>query len=208
MQNKMNFPALRSTRWIVSAIVCCVTTLALAGQAREKPDFHFDGSISRPVLENYLARSATLGSLLHLTLDDDLRMMENTGVKFAGRAIWMWGEESRIDDLVKKGEPFAKRIHRMDPDIILQGAIFEIVTTDVDRIPVPASIFEEFGLKTEARNFRYEDMLYPFRRRVDHWGKGASVPDMSRLETRMWFTPASAGSISESKPSTSARSNS
>ncbi len=183
----MNFGALRSAGWFVCAFACYVVTFALVGRAREKPDYRFDGSISRSVLENYLARSATIGSLLHLTLDDDLRMMENTGVKFAGRAIWMWGNESRIDALVEKGDPFAKRIHRMDPDIILQGAIFEIVTTDVDKIPVPASIFDEFGLKTETRNFRYQDMLYPSQRRVDHWAKGASVPDMSRLETRMWF---------------------
>ena len=90
-----------------------------------KPDYHFDGEISRAVLENYLARSATVASLLHLASDDDLRMIENTGAKFAGRAIWMWGDESRIDALVKRGEPFAKRIHAMDPDIILQGAIFK-----------------------------------------------------------------------------------
>jgi hypothetical protein len=75
----------------------------------------------------------------------------------------------------------------MDPDIILQGAIFEIVTRDVDNVAIPASVFKEFGLMPEARNFRYKDMLYSFRRRVDHWGEGASVPDMSRLETRMWF---------------------
>lgn len=153
----------------------------------EKPDYKFDGTISRPVLENYLARSATMGSLLHMTLDDDLRMIKNTGVKFAGRAIWMWGRESQIDELVKKGTPFVKRIHEIDPDIILQGAIFEIVTTDVNKIAIPADIFEEFGLEVEERNFRYQDMLYPRRHRVDHWEKAASVPDMSRLETRMWF---------------------
>jgi hypothetical protein len=150
-------------------------------------DYRFDGTISRPVLENYLARSATVASLLHLCSDDDLRMMKNTGVKFAGRVIWMWGGESKLDDLIQKGAPFAKRIHEMDPDIILQGCLFEIVTDDVNKIAIPASIFEEFGLEPEHRNFRYKDMLYPFRRRVDHWEKGASVPDMSRLETRMWF---------------------
>ena len=30
-------------------------------------------------------------------------------------------------------------------------------------------------------------MLYADGRFVNHWGGGASVPDMSRLETRMWF---------------------
>lgn len=179
---------------VILALVCFFIPVPLlsaetvaAPQATKKLNYRFDGDISRSVLENYLARSATVASLLHYTLDDDLRMMRNTGVKFAGRVIWMWGNESRIDALVRKGEPFVKRIHLMDPDIILQGAIFEIVTRDVDNVAIPASVFKEFGLMPEARNFRYKDMLYSFRRRVDHWGEGASVPDMSRLETRMWF---------------------
>ena len=98
----------------------------------DRHDYHFEKTISRSVLENYLARSATFGSLLHLTLEDDLRMIRETGVKFAGRTIWMWGNEARIDSLVEKGEPFARRIHKLDPDLILQGAIFEIVTKDVE----------------------------------------------------------------------------
>ena len=66
----------------------------LGSENKKKPNYFFKGIISRTVLENYLARSATVASLLHLTLDDDLRMMQNTGVKFAGRVIWMWGGES------------------------------------------------------------------------------------------------------------------
>ena len=159
----------------------------LGSENKKKPNYFFKGKISRTVLENYLARSATVASLLHLTLDDDLRMMQNTGVKFAGRVIWMWGGESKIDALIDKGIPFVKRIHAMDPDIILQGAIFEIITTDVNNVPIPASVFEEFNLAPENRNFNYEKMIYPFGHRVNHWDKDASVPDMSRTETKMWF---------------------
>ena len=161
--------------------------LSVHAEPDSKIDYHFEGKISRPVLENYLARSSTFGSLLHLTLDDDLRMIKNTGVKFAGRAVWMWGGESKIDGLVKKGEPFVKKIHAIDPDIILQGAIFEVVSEDVNNVPVPVTVFEEFGEPKEPRNFSYKAMLYPFGHRHNHWSKGSSVPDMSRLETRMWF---------------------
>ena len=152
-----------------------------------KKDYYFDGKISRNVLENYLARSSTFGSLLHLTLDDDLRMIKNTGVKFAGRAIWMWGGESKIDELVRVGEPFAKKVHAIDPDIILQGAIFEIVSKDVESVQIPLEVFKAFGVPQKVRNFDYEAMLYPFGHRHNHWSKGSSVPDMSRLETKMWF---------------------
>ena len=57
--------------------------------SEKKSNYLFKENISRSVLENYLARSATVASLLHLALDDDLRMIQNTGVKFAGRVIWI-----------------------------------------------------------------------------------------------------------------------
>ena len=175
---------------ILCGLLLCLIGAGVKGlgsENKKKPNYLFKGKISRTVLENYLARSATVASLLHLTLDDDLRMMQNTGVKFAGRVIWMWGGEFKIDALIDKGTPFVKRIHQMDPDIILQGAIFEIVTTDVNNVSIPASVFEEFNLAPENRNFNYEKMIYPFGHRVNHWYKDASVPDMSRTETKMWF---------------------
>ncbi|MEE3177017.1 MAG: hypothetical protein VX269_06670, partial [Verrucomicrobiota bacterium] len=160
----------------VKTLAFLLLVLSADAEPGSKIDYHFNGNISRQVLENYLARSSTFGSLLHLTLDDDLRMIKNTGVKFAGRAVWMWGGESKIDDLVRRGEPFAKRIHAIDPDIILQGAIFEVISRDVDNVPVPATIFEEFGVPQEPRNFSYKAMLYPFGHRHNHWSKGSSVP--------------------------------
>lgn len=61
------------------------------------------------------------------------------------------------------------------------------MTTGVGQLAVPEWVFREFGLPVESRRFRYEAMLYPEGRRKDQWGKGASVPDMSQLETRLWF---------------------
>ena len=172
---------------LIFVIATFHNSLSQEEKASKEVDYQFDGKISREVLENYLARSSTFGSLLHLTLEDDLRMIKNTGVKFAGRAIWMWGGESKIDELVKKGQPFAKKIHEIDPDIILQGAIFEVVTKDINNVVIPEPVFEEFGVPKETRNFSYKAMLYPFGHRHNHWSKDSSVPDMSRLETRMWF---------------------
>ncbi|MAD22803.1 MAG: hypothetical protein CMO44_01360 [Verrucomicrobiales bacterium] len=181
---------MRMSKVLLSILVLCFIGAALnsyGSDNQNKPNYLFKEKISRTILENYLARSATVASLLHLTLDDDLRMMQNTGVKFAGRVIWMWGGESKINDLIHKGTPFVRRIHQMDPDIILQGAIFEIITTDVNNVPIPAAVFREFGLTPENRNFNYKKMIYPYGHRVNHWYENASVPDMSRTETKMWF---------------------
>jgi hypothetical protein len=48
-------------------------------------------------------------------------------------------------------------------------------------------VFEGFGLPVETRNFRYEAMTYPNERGVNRWGQGASIPDVSRPETKLWF---------------------
>ncbi|MBN2328291.1 MAG: hypothetical protein JXR73_14180 [Candidatus Omnitrophica bacterium] len=161
-----------------------------------EPDYSFDGKISREVLCNYLARSTTFGELLNSDLtekflggdvDDNIRMLTGMGAKFAGRSIYMWGDETRLESLLASGQIVARKIHDADPDVILQAAVFEIVTAQVNQIPIPAWVFEDFDQSPETRNFKYEAMLYPEGHRVNHWGPDASVPDMSRLETRMWF---------------------
>ncbi|HLX68527.1 MAG TPA: hypothetical protein VKV04_02765, partial [Verrucomicrobiae bacterium] len=161
-------------------------------------NYHFDGSISREVLENYLDRSISFTELLHDDLTqprndkgvdphDNLRLILDTKAKFVGRALMCWGRERELGTLLQNAKPFAEQLHEADPDIVLQGAEFEIVTKGVETISIPISVFAEFGQPLTNRNFCYSDMLYPDGHFVDHWGAGSSVPDMSRLETRMWF---------------------
>jgi hypothetical protein len=161
-------------------------------------DFHFDSAISRPVLENYLARSISFTELLHDDLNqprdprgvdprDNLRLILDTKTKFVGRSLMLWGHESNLAPFLKTAKPFAEALHKADPDIILQAAEFEIVTTNVESIFIPERVLVEFGQPLTNRTFCYEDMLYANGHFVNHWGSNASVPDMSRLETRMWF---------------------
>jgi hypothetical protein len=56
----------------------------------------------------------------------------------------------------------------------------------VEKVPVPEWAFTALGRPVEKRNFRYADMIYPEGQRRN-WGRGASVPDVSRPETRLWF---------------------
>src|SRR5690606_15187573 len=65
--------------------------------------------------------------------------------------------------------------------------IFELVSTKVNDLPVPAWVFRAFNLPVEKRNFSYEAMLNPQGIFVDHWREGASVPDIAQPETRMFF---------------------
>jgi len=191
MQNQMNPKILIGT-------ILAASLVMPVSQAQTPPprDYAFDGKISRQVLENYLSRSITFAELLngdrvenqlHGSTDDNIRMITNIGAKFAGRAIYMWGGESRLDGLLERATPIVKKIHATDPDIVLQAAAFEIVSKQVETLKVPNWVFDEFNLQFQNRNFDYEAMLYPDGRRVNQWRRGSSVPDMSKLETRMWF---------------------
>jgi hypothetical protein len=171
----------------------CLCLLLISGDVHGfgKPSYRFDGKISREVLESYLSRSITMTEIYRSpgNLDDDIRMLKNIGAKFAGRTIYLWGGEARIADpkFLSQGREMAERIHQNDPDVVLQAAVFEIVTEGVGEVPVPDWVFQEFGQAPEARKFDYSKMLFPDKRFVDHWRRGSSVPDICQMETKMWF---------------------
>lgn len=172
----------------------CLCLLLLAGDVHGlfgQRNYRFDGKISREVLENYLSRSITMTELYRSpgNLDDDIRMLKDTGAKFAGRTIYLWGGEARIADpkFLAQGREMAARIHQNDPDMVLQASVFEIVTQGVGEVPVPDWVFKEFALPPESRRFDYSKMLFPDKRFVDHWRPGSSVPDICQTETKMWF---------------------
>lgn len=156
-------------------------------------DYHFDGKMSEEVLRNYLSRSMTLMYLLtgQGDLDDNIRMIKECGVKFAGRAVYNWGREqggeSAMPRKLAQAKENAVKVHAADPEMILQACVFEIVSEDVNQLVVPGWVLEAFALPVESRNFRYTAMTYPSGRGVNHWGKGGSIPDVSQLETKLWF---------------------
>ena len=141
------------------------------------------------MLENYLSRAISMEGLLNGRgdLDDNIRMLKDTGAKFIGRALCLWGGEADLLRNLERAREQVPRVHAADPEMVLQACIFEIVTTQVEQVPVPEWAFAALGRPVEKRNFRYADMLYPDGRRVDHWGRGQSVPDVSRPETKLWF---------------------
>ena len=165
--------------------------LSLIGMnnAFSSENYTFNQTISREVLENYLDRSMTIQSLLvgRGNFEDNLRMIENTGVKFIGRAVCQWaGEGSMLANFEKERE-LILRVHAIDPEIILQACIFEIISENVSQIPIPDWCFKEMGMPVEKRNFDYQKMLYPDGQFVKHWNERSSVPDVSQPETQLYF---------------------
>jgi hypothetical protein len=169
-----------------------------AGDTDRQLNYHFDGSISREVLENYLDRSVTMAFFLVTGIpergreypyrEDDVRLIQNIGAKFIGRAIYRWGGESRLDEpqFWSDAKALIERVHAFDPDIILQGCLFEMISSDVNHVKIPAWVLKEFDQPAQDRTFSYNAMLNPSGKMINHWGS-SSVPDVTQLETQMWF---------------------
>ncbi len=181
---------------VLPATLCAVLAVLVLGPMRGSSAapaaggaFRFERTLPRAVLENYLSRSITMEGLLNGRgdLDDNVRMLRETGAKFIGRALCLWGDEGNLAANLQRAREQAPRVHAVDPEMILQACVFEIVTTQVDGVLVPERAFRALGLPVETRTFRYRDMLYPNGRFKDHWRTGQSVPDVSRPETQLWF---------------------
>jgi len=174
--------------------------------ANSASNYTFAGKISRAVLENYLSRAITMSRLYASTQrEEDLRMLRNIGAKYIGRAAYIWGERDGEEAHFAAAAETVAAYRPLDADTIFQACVFEVVFEPiVSRVPIPAWVFEEFALPVKSRNFRYEAMLYDpencaqcepvkwqphagNRWMRDYFGEGASVPDMSQVETQMWF---------------------
>lgn len=182
---------------LLVAVFGCLVATGRQDVGVAQRNYDFQGRISRQVLENYLSRATTFCELLnsvrtegelHGSVEDNIRCLGNMGAKFIGRSIYMWGRESRFPGLLQRGKEVARRIHTADPDIVLQACAFEIVTKDVEKLNIPRWVFDEFALEYEHRSFKLEEMRYADGHMKDKWNSpNAIVPDISKLETRMWF---------------------
>jgi len=154
-------------------------------------NFSFDGNMSREVLESYLSRAVT--GCLHgsETLQDDLRVIKRLGVKFIGRASGVWGATGNDEKHFVEAKALADAVHAVDPEVILQAAIFEYITPLMNVEKIPAYVFEAFGKSVEDRCFRWNDA-----RMMDEgqdlagdvpMGDQGAMPDLNRDEARMWF---------------------
>lgn len=182
LRSALSVPAL-------AAVTEALGASAYAETQRQQRSYQFDRGISREVLDAYLSRSISMEGIFNGKGDlaDNIRMLTAIGAKYIGRSICLWGEESRLLSNFDRAGTEVPLAHRRDQNMVLEACIFEIVTTQVEQIPVPAWALTALGMPVEKRNFRYADIVYPTGPRRDQWGPGASVPDVSRPETKLWF---------------------
>ena len=158
-------------------------------------DYSFNGPPSEETIEKYLSRGSTCyifdsvngGGLSEFK--ENLRMLLYTGTKYVQRAYCgnAWTISAEQTDLFPLIKSYIKEAHTYDPDIIFEAGVYEIVNTGVGEFKIPKYVFEAFGLKYEDRCFDVERMVYEDGHHRNTNGTGNHTPDMSRIETQMWF---------------------
>jgi hypothetical protein len=79
-----------------------------------------------------------------------------------------------------------ERVHTADPEVVFQGCLFEQVSTDINKLKIPAWVFADFGLPVEDRTFSSAAIIKR-EGRPDRGGGRGGVPIINNLETRLWF---------------------
>ena len=187
------------------SVIGCLLFSALPGTGGASAASRFafsDGKMSQETLRAYCSRAVTLaGFCVENTepdpiFEEDLRMLKRIGAKFIGRsAYYSWGgnmSNAQVEQHYRIAKERAEQVHKVDPEIILQAGVFEIIYKGtVNNTPIPSHVFEAFGLPVEKRNFRYDDMVYTsgkFAVSNNYWGNDQSaVPNVTKTETQMYF---------------------
>src|SRR5882724_7643383 len=120
-------------------------------------DYHFDKTISRQVLENYLSRSISMEGVFngHGDLADNIRMIKSIRAKYIGRSLCLWNGEANFLSNIERAKRQLPKALAADPDLVLEACVFETVSPGVEQIPVPDWVFTALGQPVEKRNFIY-----------------------------------------------------
>ena len=195
------------------------TLLGVLGSQRlaaQTVDPRFNGSMSRAVMETYLSRAITMDGLTKMTwcpyncppppadsydpaaFDQEVAMLASLNARFIGRAVSLWESEELVDGTAARAATVVQRINQAyaaagNVPPIVQGAVFEILSTSVTGRPIEDATAAAFGYPT-GRAFHIDSMRYQNMPTADtYWPNDDNTPstkvypDMSRLQTRMWF---------------------
>ncbi len=167
------------------------TEKQLTQEEIEQMKWSFDGIISKEVLCNYLSRAVTISLENNFVLasgtDHVKSFILNTGAKYICRAATCWSPSAKDLTTFEGQKAFIEELHAVDPTIVFEACIFECISKAVNEIAIPAYVFEAFGLEAQERNFDFDQMRYISGKYLNQWGADTAVPDISRIETQMFF---------------------
>ena len=167
-------------------VECTILNLAKNTTVNAGMDFAFNGKISETVLNNYLSRAMTY-VIQDDNKEDAARAILNVGAKYICRTTTDWFPSLNHEKTISKITDVMDVIHTYDPDVVFEACIFETCGPEMNNIKIPEHVFKAFGKKAEDRCFDYNKMLYPDGYAASQWNETHSVPDITRVETQMFF---------------------
>ena len=152
---------------------------------------------SKEQLINVLSRSITMHSFINLNpteRTEQAQMLADMNARFIHRAVGVWGAEDKWETWYPiKVQETVDAIDKAYTDAgldlpIIQAGVYEYVGTSVEDVTLPGWIIDEFhpGTVNVDRPFDLEAMLYERNHLEDQFPPGF-VPDISKVETQMWF---------------------
>jgi hypothetical protein len=218
----------------VKRILFILQLLAFVAPPAWAQVFRQASDMTLPMLNRYLARAITMQGLIDMqknagasaanqaAYQQQLVMLANLNASYIGRVSGMWAGETDFEANIAATQQTVADIRaaylaKGRPEMpIVQGAIFEIITGEIDQITVPGEVVAKFYPgQTASRKFNhlvtsYDSLWikmnrpkggvlganpacpteYPYNCPERYsWGGAtwAVVPDMSKPETQMWF---------------------
>ena len=164
--------------------------------ARIPAEYHIDCGISREVLENYLSKAIT-----YLYFSDGpsnggepinpgaINGLISMGAKYIQRAGCVWLQDAKeLNETAKsKMKAHIDAVHQIAPEIVFEACLFETCSIKINDVEIPPYVFEAFGQPVEhGRKFNYKNIIFS-EKEYDRWGDDSGVPDITKLETQMYF---------------------
>ncbi len=157
----------------------------------------FNGKLSLETLSYYLSRAMTysvysetnscMGIIDHDVIRDAESVFVKLGVRYVSRFISSWIPSAREESAYAGLAQVIAEIKTKLPEIVFEACIFETAPKSVDSIEIPEFVFKAFDIPFEKRCFDNTKMMYDDGFGKDRWGTDFHVPDITKLETQMFF---------------------
>lgn len=128
--------------------------------------------------------------------DEDLKMLANIKPSYIGRAAGWWGmtwdTPSDLEHFAR-AKRTAQEVHKILPETILEAAVFEYASQNINNIRIPDWVYLALNepTPTTPRNFVFKDIVYDdYETNTHHqWneGKKSGAVDITKPEAKRWF---------------------
>jgi len=195
----------------MNKLLIILLAFAAAGLSRAHAgEFDFDSQkqLTKPKIEAFLNRAvAHFGTLSFQSFSEaefvrTKTFLLHTGAKFIHGGELSWGQSYPDHQYWDKCKFVLSALHatRGLQDVIVEGFVAEHIGPNADTTLIPPWLWKEMEEKGIAKTrkpsprdqgnlhyFHYDNFFTQEWPHIDRWSKGQSVPDITQIETQLYF---------------------